>query len=69
MRRRNTQKIHPYMKPCLWTTPLASNDPLLAGTDGLKTTISTQDATEDGRSNGWNGFDEDGGAKSNLWDD
>ncbi len=59
------------MEPCIWTTPLTSNEALLAGSENLKTIIKPNEyAEEDGRSNGWNGFDDDDtGANSTIWDD
>ncbi len=52
-------------------TPLASDEALLAGSESLKTIIKPNEyAEEDGRSNGWNGFDDDDtGAPPGLWDD
>jgi hypothetical protein len=64
-------KHHPYTRPCIWIAQQTLHFPLLGESGDLKTTINTQEFAEnDGRSNEWNGFDQDDqNTASNIWDD
>ena len=71
MTKKTNGKHHPYTRPCIWIIQQMPHFPLLGGRGDMKTTINTQEYAEnDGRSNEWNGFDQDDqSTASNIWDD
>lgn len=58
-----------YIPPHTWMTESLLHEALLTTSGNLKTTIKDGPAPEDGRSNEWDGFDEnDPGNTSSLWE-
>ena len=59
-----------YSPPYTWVTGNLSHESLLGESENLKTTIKNEYAESDGRSNGWNGFDDsEQSSASSLWDE
>ena len=59
-----------YTPPHTWVTGNLSNESLLGESEEMKTTIKDGYADSDGRSNGWNGFDDsEANNAPSLWDE
>lgn len=67
---KDSNSLRPYTPPRTWVTGNLLREALLNDSNELKTTITDDYAQDDGRSNGWNGFDDSElGGSSSLWDD
>lgn len=67
---KDSTSLRLYTPPHTWVTGNLLREALLDNSNDLKTTITDDYAQDDGRSNGWNGFDDSElGGSSSLWDD